>query len=261
MKVPGVAAVVGGITGGAVQMLEAGVHGVANTADTLQTLAGPVVQSVSQSTTRFLGIGNASNGAPDRPTATVRWQSGQRVHLDLDPLLPFPRWHEHAAVVEEPVRKIPGVASAHVEGALGRLVVEIDDGIDADDVLETVRDVVNSAAANLAAAGREPQIRTAPFADPGNPLAVLVPLTAAAFDAVAIGAAVTGWVIKRPAAPKTTRAAAALLNNQPRMVAVLESRLGRVGTDLVLSASTAAANGLTQAGGTPPLNLGERVPP
>src|SRR6202040_2839597 len=176
MKVPGVAAVVGGITGGAVQMLQAGVQSVASTADTVETLAGPVVQSVSHSTSRFLGLGNSSNGAPDRETATVRWQSGQRVHLDLDPLLPFPRWHEHAPVVEDPVRKIAGVASAHVEGALGRLVVEIDDGVDADEVLETVRDVVNSAAADLAAAGREPEIRTAPFADPGNPLAVLVPL-------------------------------------------------------------------------------------
>ena len=155
--------------------------------------------------------------------------------------------------------EIAGVASAHVEGALGPLVVEIDDGADAENVMETVRDVVNSAAADLAAAGREPQIRTAPFADPGNPLAVLVPLTAAAFDALAISAAVTGWVIRLPAAPRTTRAAAALLNNQPRMIAVLESRLGRVGTDLVLSASTAAANGLTQAVGTPMLNLVERV--
>src|ERR1700761_6213268 len=130
MKVPGVAAVVGGITGGAVQALQAGVQSVADTADAVQTLAGPVGESVSQSTSRFLGIGgngNSSNGLPDRGTATVRWQSGRRVHLDLDPLLPFPRWHEHAAVVEEPVRRIPGVASAHVEGALGRLVVELED--------------------------------------------------------------------------------------------------------------------------------------
>src|SRR6202020_2923068 len=259
MKVPGVTALVGGVAGGAVQMVQAGVQGVTTAADAVQTLTGPVLDSVSQSTARLLGTSRPANGNRDGASATVRWQSGQRVHLDLDPLLPFPRWHEHAAVVEDPVRKIGGVANAHVEGALGRLVVEIDDGVDADDVLETVRDVVNSAAADLAAAGREPQIRTAPFADPGNPLAVLVPLTAAAFDAVAIGAAVTGWVIRLPAAPKTTRAAAALLNNQPRMVAVLESRLGRVGTDLVLSASTAAANGLTQSVGTPLLNLVERV--
>ena len=105
------------------------------------------------------------------------------MHLDLDPLLPFPRWHEHAAVVEEPVRKIAGVASAHVEGSLGRLVVEIEDDADADDVLERCVTWLNAVAADLAAAGPEPQIRTAPFADPGNPLAVLVPLTAAAFDA------------------------------------------------------------------------------
>ena len=259
MKVPGVAAVVGGITGGAVQMLQTGVNGVATAAGTMQTLAGPVVNSVSQSTARVLGTGSSSNGKPDGAAATVRWQSGRRVHLDLDPLLPFPRWHEYAATVEEPVRRIPGVATAHVEGSLGRLVLELEDDADSDHVLDEVRDVLGSVAADLAAAGPEPEIRTAPFADPGNPLAILVPLTAAAFDAVAIGAAVTGWVVRLPAAPKTTRAAAALLNNQPRMVSVLESRLGRVGTDLALSASTAAANGLTQAVGTPLLNLAQRV--
>ena len=259
MRVPGVTALVGGVAGGAVQMLQAGAQGVASAAEAVQTLTSPVVDTVTHSTARVLGAGRSANRGTDGASATVRWQSGRRVHLDLDPLLPFPRWHEHAAVVEGPVRAVAGVASAHVEGALGRLVVELDDDADADVVLETVRDVVNSAASDLFAAGREPQIRIAPFADPGNPLAILVPLTAAAFDAVAIGAAVTGWVVRLPAAPKTTRAAAALLNNQPRMIAVLESRLGRVGTDLLLSASTAAANGLTQAVGTPLLNLVERV--
>jgi cation-transporting P-type ATPase I len=240
-------------------MLQAGVNGVATAAGAMQMLAEPVVNSVSQSTARVLGTGSSSNGTPDGAAATVRWQSGRRVHLDLDPLLPFPRWHEHAAMVEEPVRKVPGVATAHVEGSLGRLVIELEDDADSDAVLDEVRDVLSAVADDLAAAGPEPEIRTAPFADPGNPLAILVPLTAAAFDAVAIGAAVTGWVIRLPAAPRTTRAAAALLNNQPRMVSLLESRLGRVGTDLALSASTAAANGLTQAVGTPLLNLVQRV--
>ena len=88
-------------------------------------LVGPVVQSVAQSTGRVLG---QTNGSAAQPTPPVRWQSGRRVHLDLDPLLPFPRWDEHAAVVEEPVRRIQGVAEAHVEGSLGRLVVEFEDG-------------------------------------------------------------------------------------------------------------------------------------
>src|ERR1700742_3701377 len=177
MKVPGVAAVVGGIAGGAVDMLQSGVNGVATAAGAMQMLAGPVVNSVSQSTARVLGTGSSSNGSPDGAAATVRWQSGRRVHLDLDPLLPFPRWHEHAAVVEEPVRRIPGVSSAHVEGALGRLVVEIEEGADYDVVLDEVRDVVVDVAADISPGpGRGSTPKVAPFADPGNPLAILVPM-------------------------------------------------------------------------------------
>src|ERR1700751_5496325 len=139
MRVPGVAAVVGGLTGGAVDMLQAGGNGVGTGAGTMQMLAGPVVNSVSQSTARVLGTGGSTNGKPDGTAATVRWQSGRRVHLDLDPLLPFPRWHEHAAIVEEPVRKLPGVASAHGEGSLGRLVSELEEDADSAAVLDNGR--------------------------------------------------------------------------------------------------------------------------
>ena len=120
MRVPGVTALVGGMAGGAVQMLQAGAQSVASAADAVQTLTAPVIDTVSHSTARVLGSGRAAS--KDSASATVRWQSGRRVHLDLDPLLPFPRWHEHAAVVEGPVRAVAGVANAHVEGSLGRLV-------------------------------------------------------------------------------------------------------------------------------------------
>ncbi|MGA8546799.1 MAG: cation-translocating P-type ATPase, partial [Mycobacterium sp.] len=70
--------------------------------------------------------------------------------------------------------------------------------------------------------------------------------------------AVTGWVVRLPIAPRAARGAAAILNHQPRMVSVLESRLGRVGTDLTLAATTAVVNGLTQAVGTPVLDLAQR---
>jgi cation-transporting P-type ATPase I len=221
-------------------------------------LAGPVVQSVAETTGRAIGIGGSSNGSSGHPLPPVRWQSGRRVHLDLDPLLPFPRWDEYAAVVEEPVRRIPGVAKAHVEGSLGRLVVEFTDDADPDTVLDEVREAIVTVAADIAPSSSI-AAPSAPFADPGNPLAVLVPLTAAALDIVAVSGAVTGWVAHLPAAPKTTRAAAALINHQPRMVAILESRLGRVGTDIALAATTAAAYGLTQAIGTPLIDLTQRT--
>ena len=109
---------------------------------------------------------------------------------------------------------------------------------DPDTVLDDVREAVVTVAGDIAPASSKSSPLSAPFADPGNPLAVLVPLTAAALDIVAVSGAVTGWVIRLPAAPKTTRAAAALINHQPRMVAILESRLGRVGTDIALAATT-----------------------
>src|SRR5262249_1822106 len=151
MKIPGVVSVVAGVTGGAAQVVRAGVStatGAVGTAQLLASpvvdLAGPVVHSVANSTGRALGMSNSPNGSIDGSGAPVRWQSGQRVHLDLDPLLPFPRWHEYSAVVEEPVRRIPGVAKAHVEGSLGRLVIELDDDADNDLVLEEVREMVAS---------------------------------------------------------------------------------------------------------------------
>jgi|HubBroStandDraft_3_1064219.scaffolds.fasta_scaffold00182_3 cation-transporting ATPase I len=265
MKIPGVASVIAGVTGGATQLVRAGVSGAAGAVGAAQLLAGPVVelvgpvvQSAAQSTGQALGMSTSPNRSPAAVTPPVRWQSGQRVHLDLDPLLPFPRWHEYAAVVEEPVRRIPGVAKAHVEGSLGRLVVEIEDDADNDAVLDQVREEVASIAADITLSGSGSAPNSAPFADPGNPLAILVPLSAAAMDLVAMSAAFTGWVTRLPAAPRTTRAAAALINHQPRMVSILESRLGRVGTDIALSATTAAANGLTQSFGTPLIDLVQR---
>src|SRR5271168_5520610 len=173
MKIPGVSSVVAGVTGGAAQIIRAGVSTAAGAAGAVQLLAspvaelaGPVVQSMADSTGRALGINTSTNGSPDTILPPVRWQSGNRVHLDLDPLLPFPRWHEYAAVVEEPVRRIPGVAKAHVEGSLGRLVVEIEDDADYDAVLAQVREEVASIAADIASSGSGSALNSAPFADP-----------------------------------------------------------------------------------------------
>src|ERR1700757_2621896 len=117
MKVPGLAGVSGviaGVTGGAAQVVRTGVSTAAGAAGAVQLLAspvvelaGPVVQSMAHTTGRAIGLGIPADGSPNGVvTPPVRWQSGRRVHLDLDPLLPFPSWHEHAPAVEEPARRI-----------------------------------------------------------------------------------------------------------------------------------------------------------
>ena len=126
MRIPGVASVIAGVTGGAAEVVRAGVSTAAGAVGAVQALtgpvtelAGPVVQSMAQTTGRAIGMGSSATGSANRVTPPVRWQSGRRVHLDLDPLLPFPRWHEHAPVVEEPVRRIAGVASGPRRGRPG----------------------------------------------------------------------------------------------------------------------------------------------
>lgn len=115
MKIPGVATVLGGVTNGVAQTVRAGARLPGSAAAAVQTLAspvleltGPVVQSVVQTTGRAIGVRGSHNESPDGMTPPVRWRSGRRVHFDLDPLLPFPRWHEHAAMVEEASPQDPG---------------------------------------------------------------------------------------------------------------------------------------------------------
>ena len=62
MKIPGVSSVVAGVAGGAAQMVRASVSTAAGAAGALQTLtspvtelAGPVVQSVAETTGRAIG--------------------------------------------------------------------------------------------------------------------------------------------------------------------------------------------------------------
>lgn len=248
MRVPGVATVVGGVADGAVRVVRAGVQTAAGAAGAAQLLTAPVVRSAGRV------VGTASNS--HRAAApSVRWHTERRLHVDLDPLLPFPRWHQHAEAVERVARKVPGVSSAHVERALGRLVVEHEESVDGDTMTNAVRDAVTSIA--VEGIDHEPAPRIAPFADPGDPAAMLVPLTAAALDVVAVGAAVAGWLSRLPAAPRTARAAVAVLN-QPRVRSVLESRLGRASTEIALSASSAAVHGLAHSFGTPLLDLAHR---
>ena len=155
MKIPGVADLVGTLTGGAALALQAGVRLRAGAAGAVQILAspvtelvGPVVQTVAHTTGRVIGPGGPTDGASETSASGALAERATGAPGPRSACCRFPRWHEYAPVIEEPVRRIAGVAKAHVEGSLGRLVVEIAEDADDDAVLDEVRETAAAAAAD-----------------------------------------------------------------------------------------------------------------
>ena len=199
-----------------------------------------------------VGAATGLLGAPGAGVASVAWSAGRRLHLDLG-ALGAGMTADQVSAVEAAVGQVPGVLTAHVEGALHRLVVDRDPSVDPDEVHRSMARAWGSAGDT----GRG-RLMAGPAADPGDPLAVAVPALAAVADLAAVVAAVTGRLARLPAAPRAARAAVAVIQHQPRVVGLLEARLGRVGADVLLTTATAAAHGLGQSPSGPLLDLAQR---
>jgi len=212
--------------------------------------AGRAVQAVV--------TGTSGNAVP-----SVAWSSGRRLHFDLHPMMSAQQLALYGADIAAAVTEVPAVSAAHVEGALGRLVVDRDP--DADP--QQVRAAVGGAVARVLSAPRTGAERgtssaatsIAAVADPGDLLAIGVPLAAAALAAAAVVGAVVGKFSAVPAAPRAARAAVAVVRHQPRVLGLLEAQLGRVGADVLLSVASAAADGFGQSPVPPLLDSVQRV--
>ena len=211
------------------------------------------------------------------PGPRVVWSAGRRLHIDvrtsLGPSCPTAR----VSAVESVARSVSGVAEAHVEPALGRLVVLSSDQdmvaelghqlvrvlrtMPADDPTEqsgSVHPVQRRAGDPVRTAASEIVSRNGTSVV-GDRAAVAVPLVAAGMDVAAVAGAVIGQLGRFPAAPRAARAAVAVVRYQPRVVALIQTRLGAIGTDLVLTAATAVAHGWGHAPAVPMLDLAQRV--
>ncbi|MEV3965086.1 HAD-IC family P-type ATPase [Nocardia sp. NPDC050193] len=217
------------------------------------TLVGPAVGPVRDWARVVLG-GPPRAGA-DEAGVEPAWVSGRRLHIDLDRTALGTDGAAGPARLARLVAGGPGVVSAHVEDILGRLVIELAETADPDEIRTMIRP-----AADLPEAGPEPGTQYRGLVtDPGDPLAVAVPAVAAVADVLAIGTSVIGWLGRFPRAPRAARAAAAVINHQPRIVALLESKLGRAGTDLLTTVFSATAHGLGLAPAAPLLDLVART--
>nr|WP_210746796.1 cation-translocating P-type ATPase [Nocardia speluncae] len=216
-------------------------------------LVGPAVGPVRDWARVVLG------GPPRERTAAAgvspAWESGRRLHIDLDRTALGTDGAVGRAELERLVAAGPGVVSAHIEDILGRLVIELAEEADPEEIRRMIR-----SAADLPSDGAEPGTHhRGLITDPGDPLAVAVPVAAAVADALAIGTSVIGLLGRFPRVPRAARAAAAVINHQPRIIALLESKLGRAGTDLLTTVFSATAHGLGLAPAAPLLDLVART--
>ncbi len=158
-----------------------------------------------------------------------------------------------AAAVRESAAAVDGVVWARVDMVTGRLVVRF------DAARVTVAGLVAAVerAEERAAAGERFSHEDAGW--PGDPGPVRQEAMSLAAAAAGLVAAAAGRVVRLPALPGGAAAGVAILDYQPRLRRVLESRLGPAGADLALAVSTAAVQGLSQ--GVPSLlvDTGQRA--
>ena len=143
--------------------------------------------------------------------------------------------------VEEAVGTLDGVEWAQVDVVTRRLTVRFDaDQITIDDLCALVRGAEET---TEVADRRYP--KDAPD-HPGDPQAVTLKVLSLAADVAGLSVAVAGRLTRLPALPGSSVAAVVLVDNQPRLRRLLESRLGPSGSDLALAVTNAAVHGLTQ---------------
>jgi cation-transporting P-type ATPase I len=159
-----------------------------------------------------------------------------------------------ATSVEDLLKTLPGVVWARVDVVTRRAVVRFDAAeLTAADLIDAVERAEK--ACDVDAAHARPE---APgFA--GDSAPVTVEAWALAADLVGLSAAVAGRLVRFPALPGGVAAAAVLVDNQPRLRRLLESRLGTPVTDLVLAVSNATALGLTQGSASLAVDAGQRA--
>jgi len=154
------------------------------------------------------------------------------------------------AEVQRELRALPGVEWAAVDAVTRRAVVRFDPArLTEADLLRAVGR--GEDAAREAAAGDGDPVPGGYRPDepsfPGDAAPVRAQALALAADAVGLSAAVVGQVARLPSLPGSAAAAVVLVDNQPRLRRLLESKLGPAATDLALALSMATVQALTQS--------------
>ncbi|MFC9156956.1 HAD-IC family P-type ATPase [Streptomyces bauhiniae] len=184
------------------------------------------------------------------PGGPAHWRAGARVHLPLRTAEPDRvhgaggRAHLARRIAAALVER-PDVLLAYWDEGLARLVVTLTEDAMSDRVVDRAAELALHD--GLLVAGGDPE----EYDHPADPAGVRAAATTLGVDLIGIGAALTGYVLRLPPTPRAVTACVTLLRENPRVRALLRSRIGAARMDLLL----ASANALVHAAGQTPTSL------
>ncbi|MFE0349405.1 cation-translocating P-type ATPase [Streptomyces griseoluteus] len=184
------------------------------------------------------------------PGGPAHWRSGARVHLPLSTAEPDRVRGEGgrahlARRIAAALADRPDVLLAYWDEGLARLVVTLAEDAVSDRVVDHAAEL--AVRDGLLVAGGDPE----ECDHPADPAGVRAAVTTLAADLTGIAAALACYALRLPPTPRAVTACVTLLRENPRVRALLRSRIGAARMDLLL----AGANVLAHAAGQTPTSL------
>ncbi|UQA94419.1 cation-translocating P-type ATPase [Streptomyces halobius] len=196
---------------------------------------------------RLQGVGRAVGALRHLADGKRRrvWARAGRAHIQAHGLTGNgERHHLYVRALTGALHRIEGVRWAEVNAVTGHVLVAYAEGsVGLDRLVETIEAVEEAHDAQRAVADTDGR-------PPDNDLAASAAAVALAADCLGMGAALLCRRIALPVVPSPVRAAVALVDALPRARQLLERRMGRTRTDVLLAVVNAAVQG-TASGVTP----------
>ncbi|OMC34034.1 haloacid dehalogenase [Mycobacterium sp. GA-1841] len=198
-------------------------------------LAATPVQTALAAAAEMVG------GTPSRRS----WRGNGRCWIEVRGLHTDGGRRIGAAVLRE-IRDLPGVRTVQLNYPLSRVIVELDEAAPDAFGLPGLCDAVAGAEAG------EPDTEPAPGPTdlPGDGILLALKGITAAVGGIGLGVATVGRVMPLPRLPAGLAAVVSAVDYQPRVRALVETRLGQPAADAVLSVGAATVYALTQAPAT-----------
>jgi cation-transporting ATPase I len=231
------------VAGGSLHVARAAAVSGTRAVGTLVTGADPIPDG------HVRGITTVARGMLEPPLARrTRRVWADRRHAHIEVAAPAAdEQPELGRALRRHLERLDGVEWAAVNDVVGRVLVAFDDR------RVSVDEVVGAVTAIEQARGGK---RVFPLRDdhPADLEPLLAAVLTAAVDTAAVGVAVVGKVLPVPAVSRHVTLAIALLESQQPIRAALEARIGRVGTELLFSGTSALLHSLTQSPTVPAMN-------